>query len=215
MKNYLLTLLNQLVREDTRYSQKTEGNLKSCLTKTLKNLGFVISIVETDGRPNILADNQKDGKAILFYGHIDTVDVVPGWTRGPFELTIEGNKGYGLGAYDMKGGMVAFLTAVKGATRHIKIFLAIDEENISAGAWDVLKQRKDFFEDVELIISAEPNFGLGLNGITVGRTGRVIFTITSKGKPVHIAKFEEGINAIYPLASYLNFYKKANWEKIK
>lgn len=110
----------------------------------------------------------------------------------------------------IKGGMAAFLAAAQGANRHIKLFLAVDEENISSGAWDVLKKKKDFFDDVELIISAEPNFGLGLNGITIGRTGRVIFTVTSKGKPAHVAKYKEGVNAIYPLVEFISQLKAEN-----
>ncbi|MDH5533013.1 MAG: M20/M25/M40 family metallo-hydrolase [Candidatus Pacebacteria bacterium] len=211
----LNNLLSQLVSKDTRYAKKSEGNLEDLLTKTLNDLGFSTSIIKTDDRPNILADNGKEGKSILFYGHIDTVDVVPGWSREPFELTIEGNKAYGLGAYDMKGGIAAFLSAIGNSKKHIKVLLAVDEENISSGAWDVVKKKKEFFSDVELIISAEPNFGLGLNGITVGRTGRVLFTVGAQGKPVHIAKHETGINAIYPLTEFISKLKDSSISKDK
>jgi len=207
MKKKLLDVLNSLVSQDTRYVYKAEGNLLPFLTATLEELGFSISVITTDGRPNILAQNNKPGKAILFYGHIDTVDIASGWTRDPFKLTIEGNKAYGLGSYDMKGGIAAFLRVVDSTQRHIKIFLAIDEENISSGAWDVIGREKSFFDDIELIISAEPNFGHGLNGITVGRTGRAIFTVITKGKPVHLANYKEGVNAIYPSMQFINELK--------
>jgi acetylornithine deacetylase/succinyl-diaminopimelate desuccinylase-like protein len=207
----LTELLKSLVATDTRYSTKSEKNLASMLETLLKDANFSIERVATGGRFNILADNNKSGKAILFYGHIDTVDVASGWTRDPFALTVEGNKGFGLGAYDMKGGMAAFLTAIQDAPRHVKILLAVDEENISAGSWDVVQQKGNFFEDVELVISAEPNFGLGMHSITRGRTGRVIFTVVSKGKPSHIAKYTEGLNAIYPLVTFVSLIEKTDF----
>jgi len=113
----------------------------------------------TDGRPNILADNNKQGKSILCYGHTDTVGVVNGWSKKPFQLTIQGNRAFGLGAYDMKGGIAALLRALTNTHRHIKILFAVDEENISQGAWGVIEKRGKNFDDVELVLSAEPNFG--------------------------------------------------------
>jgi acetylornithine deacetylase/succinyl-diaminopimelate desuccinylase-like protein len=207
--------LQKLVSIDTRYSEKKEDGLQDFLIKELKQNGFSVDLVPTDGRNNIIADNKKSGKAILFYGHIDTVDVVPGWSTNPFLLTVKKDKAFGLGGYDMKGGMTAILNATKNSNRHIKILFAVDEENISEGSWNVVENKKDFFQDVELVISAEPNFGLGLNGITTGRTGRVIFNVTSQGKPVHIAKYDTGLNAIYPLTNFLNLLEKSNFPKDK
>lgn len=205
----IVQILDILVAQDTRSKYKRESNLRSQLTTILTESGFDTKVILTDSRPNILADNRKAGKAILFYGHIDTVDVVSGWTKDPFKLLVEGHKAYGLGAYDMKGGMAAFLTAIKNINKHVKVMLAVDEENISAGAWDIAEKQKSFFDDVEIAVSAEPNFGLGMHGITVGRTGRVIFNVVSVGKPVHIAKFRDGLNAIYPLADFIAKLKRS------
>jgi acetylornithine deacetylase/succinyl-diaminopimelate desuccinylase-like protein len=72
----------------------------------------------------------------------------------------------------------------------------VDEENISEGAWIAIKEKKDFFEDVDMVISAEPNFGKGLYSVTRGRTGRCIFQVNVNGKTAHIAEFQQGIDAI-------------------
>ena len=82
--------------------------------------------------------------------------------------------------------------------------MAVDEENISEGAWSAIKCNKKFFSDVELIISPEPNFGTGLNGITRGRTGRYIFTVTFEGIPAHVARYKEGIDAIEELGRFIS-----------
>ena len=48
-----------------------------------------------------------------FIGHSDTVDTTDGWLTNPFTLTQKDDLLYGLGACDMKGGIAAFLQALK------------------------------------------------------------------------------------------------------
>ncbi|MCQ6560668.1 M20 family metallopeptidase [Paenibacillus mendelii] len=53
------------------------------------------------------------GKSLLFSSHIDTAAAAPDWPADPFTPRIEGNKLYGLGSFDMKGGLVASMMAVR------------------------------------------------------------------------------------------------------
>jgi len=191
--------------------QLNEKKVGNVLAGKLKKIDFNVKSVEIEtGRLNIFAtkNKKKKGKAILFYGHLDTVAPVNDWDGDPFKPLIKGNRLQGLGAYDMKGGIVAFLEATrKISDRYIKIFLASDEERESFGAWHALENNKEFFADIDLIISAEPNFDNGINSITVGRTGRFLYRVTANGKAAHIAKKNEGIDAIELLSRYLtNFY---------
>ncbi|MCI0664134.1 MAG: M20/M25/M40 family metallo-hydrolase [Acidobacteria bacterium] len=68
------------------------------------------------GRPNVAAvwEGNRGGRSLLLSGHIDTVPrgSAP-WTRDPFGGAIEGNRLYGLGSNDMKGGVAAMLVAVE------------------------------------------------------------------------------------------------------
>jgi acetylornithine deacetylase len=56
-----------------------------------------------------------DGRSMILNGHYDVVS--PGelenWTHDPFKATVEGNKLYGRGACDMKGGIAAMILALK------------------------------------------------------------------------------------------------------
>jgi acetylornithine deacetylase/succinyl-diaminopimelate desuccinylase family protein len=54
------------------------------------------------------------GRSIILNGHIDVAEVREGenWTYGPFEPVVEGEKVYGRGAFDMKGGIAAMVMAV-------------------------------------------------------------------------------------------------------
>ncbi|MBO0798924.1 MAG: M20/M25/M40 family metallo-hydrolase, partial [Blastocatellia bacterium] len=67
-------------------------------------------------RPNVAAvwPGSGGGRSLLLSGHIDTVPRgSEPWTRDPFGAEIEGNRLYGLGSNDMKGGIAAMLVAVE------------------------------------------------------------------------------------------------------
>jgi acetylornithine deacetylase len=67
-------------------------------------------------RPNVAAvwPGAGGGKSLLLSGHIDTVPRGSAeWRYDPFGATIEGNRLYGLGSNDMKGGIAAMLLALE------------------------------------------------------------------------------------------------------
>lgn len=70
-------------------------------------------------RPNINVIKRGKGKggSLLFNGHVDVVEVpeeqVHRWTKEPWKGTIEGDRLYGRGSTDMKGGITSALWAIK------------------------------------------------------------------------------------------------------
>ena len=67
-------------------------------------------------RPNVAAiwPGAGGGRSLLLSGHMDTVPRGSAkWNYDPFGATIEGNRLYGLGSNDMKGGIAAMLVAVE------------------------------------------------------------------------------------------------------
>ena len=210
MQKQIIDLLSKLTEIPSVYPNEKEISL--FLQSELKIKGFkIIKQKVSDNRYNIFAEKGNGVKSILFYGHMDTVAVKnkAEWKTNPFKLTLKSDKAYGLGTSDMKGGISAFIEAASDSDAHVKIFLAIDEENISEGAWNAVQNNKEFFKDAGLIISAEPNFGLGLNGIATARTGRCIYQIKFIGKTKHIIKYKEAIDAIKKLCDFGNkLYKK-------
>jgi acetylornithine deacetylase len=57
------------------------------------------------------------GRSLLLNGHVDVVGAEPlgHWTRDPWAGAMEGDRLYGRGSGDMKGGVVAMLLAVEAA----------------------------------------------------------------------------------------------------
>ena len=206
----LTKILNDLVAVDSQYPR--EFLIYTYLENLLKENGFTVHKQKVDERRyNLFAKRGNADKFVCFYGHMDTVHIeeTSKWKTDPFSLTQKGNKLFGLGAYDMKGGISAFFSAALRTNSAIKMFFAVDEENISSGAWKAVNENKSFFSDVELIISAEPSFEYGVNSITTGRVGRCIYEGVVEGRAVHIADHRNGVDAIAKTAELVNkFYKK-------
>jgi len=128
-------LLSSLIRHDTvnRVVTGTEKECQQTLHAKLLELGLEAELYnpeEVQGfrehpayypgkdysdRPNVNAvwKGTGGGKSLLFSSHIDTAAVAPGWETDPFTPYIEENKLYGLGSYDMKGGLVASIMAAR------------------------------------------------------------------------------------------------------
>ncbi len=68
------------------------------------------------GRPNVVArrPGRGGGRSLVFSGHIDTVPLgTQRWQHDPFGAEIVDGRLYGLGAYDMKGGVAAILGVMR------------------------------------------------------------------------------------------------------
>jgi len=138
---------------------------------------------------------RNPGPSLLVGGHIDTVRPVCDWSRNPFVPTVEGNRLFGLGACDMKGGIAALLAALKalGEVDHSfcgEIIFAglVDEEALSKGAKTFILSPVH----ADMALLAEPHF----DEVIVGGPGKVLLEIRIEGKGAHASRPESGINAI-------------------
>jgi acetylornithine deacetylase len=116
------------------------------LANWLRDLGFAIDIQIVDGNPekaNLIAtlgtSTQGQG-GLVFAGHADTVPYDDKrWAHNPFELHIENDRAFGLGATDMKGFFPTVIAAIqpfldKPLTEPIIILATADEETSMSGA---------------------------------------------------------------------------------
>ncbi len=63
----------------------------------------------------------------LFNFHLDTVPTSTHWTKNPFELTVDADRAYGLGACDIKGALACMLSAAKTTKRDLGLLVTTDE----------------------------------------------------------------------------------------
>lgn len=152
-----------------------------------------------------IGENAKLG----FLGHTDTVEYIDGWNTNPFELTKKGNKLYGLGTADMKGGIAAMMDAVietdLSTLKHgIKLYFTYDEERNFGGIYDIVKTNEKF---PELMMFGEPTD----NEILIGSKGLLEIDISFNGVKAHSSNPEKGKSAnmnavkfIYELNEFYN-----------
>lgn len=88
-----------------------EAAVCECYETQLRDLGFDVDVREvTPGRNNLYAciRGEGDGPALMLNGHLDTIPIGSAWPARR-----EGDRIFGRGSTDMKGGMAAILGAAK------------------------------------------------------------------------------------------------------
>lgn len=147
-------------------------------------------------RENIVARLDIPGakRTLMLEAHQDTVPV-DGMIIDPFGAKIEGNKLYGRGACDIKGGMASMLGAFARLVRekpkgccNVIMACSVDEEATMLGVLELAKRTK-----ADFAIAAEPT---NLN-IVHAHKGVVRWVLTTSGRSCHSSAPEQGINAIY------------------
>lgn len=143
-----------------------------------------------------------------FLGHTDTVEYVTSWKTNPLELTRVGNKFYGLGSCDMKGGIAAILEAIAKTDWNkskygMKVYFSYDEEISFSGIKEIIKLDQEF--PGVLIIGEATD-----NELIVGSKGLLEYEIEFNGKEVHSSIPDKGIsanlNAVKFLSELQTFY---------
>ncbi len=154
---------------------------------------------ETPGRPSVLvrARGTGGGRTLLLCGHIDTVNV-EGMTD-PHTPRIEGERLYGRGAYDMKGGVAAALIAARDASRlglagDVVVAAVADEEHASLGVQEALRH-----VSADAAVVTEPTE----LELAVAHKGFVWSEIEVTGRSAHGSRPHLGIDAILKMGAVL------------
>lgn len=195
-----------------------EEELALFLESYLRNLGFIVQRQYVcEDRFNVLAEKGEGKKSLLFYGHLDTVPVYGDWKTDPFTLSEGGDILYGLGASDMKAGIVSILKAIENKTPKnfkLKVAFGVDEENISEGGHTLVNSEwcKDVVAAVIPETGTTTELSIGSQAIILGRRGRAVYSIKVPGFSVHGAG-SGGVNAIEEAAKIVMNVKRISLAK--
>ncbi len=170
----------------------------------LMDLGFSVEIIELPddylgryypyapvhrGYPRYIVLGRYGGGSpvIHFNGHYDVVPPGSGWSYEPFKVTVVGDRIYGRGTTDMKGGIASVVVAIESLLKEgfepggtIEVALVPDEEAGGVGSRflveEVLKVPPDY------VVIAEPTTS---TMVSVGHKGMVRGVVRVLGKQVH------------------------------
>jgi len=171
-----------------------EGDCARALASILDDWGFTVQLIDgAPGRPNVVARiGPADAPALMLNGHLDVVGV-EGMVHEPFAAEVRGNRIYGRGSADMKGGVAAMCAAAaKGASadsaRQILVTAVVDEEYESLGMRAMLAAGVD----ADAAIITEPT----RLAICPAHRGFVWIDVAFRGRAAHGSRYDLGVDAI-------------------
>ena len=180
---------------------RSEASAVAVVLEQAAEWGWDVLVEEVaPGRPNaiIRIDGGSPGKTLLFEGHTDVVTEgdPASWSVDPFGGDIIDGKLYGRGSADMKGGVGAFMFAVRALQLSgpfpgsIVLAILCDEEEMMIGVHHFIAQ--GHAEGVDAAIVCEPEGGEVCNT----QKGALRLKVDIAGVMAHGAMPHQGRNPI-------------------
>ena len=144
------------------------------------------------GRPNVVAEvGDGDGPTLVLCGHIDTVGT-SGMDIPPFEPRVDGDRLYGRGSHDMKGGVAAAMAVAASLARRtlggrLMLALVADEEYGSLGTSAFVARHQ-----ADGCIVTEPS----ALELVLAHKGFLWAEVTTRGRAAHGSRWDLGTSAI-------------------
>ncbi|WP_457743164.1 M20 family metallopeptidase [Thermococcus sp.] len=207
-----IELLKRLVSIESPFGREKE--ISRFIVSFLEEHGIKTETLPVEGfGDDVIAYLPGRKLTLVLNGHMDTVNLSPGWTRNP-KGELDGDRFYGLGSADMKAGLAVLLSLftemgeLPRRERPNLIFTAVsDEEGYSRGTWELIKSGK--LERADLVLVAEPTN----ERLMLGARGRFVVTVKAKGKKAHAARPYLGVNAIEELAKLIGSLERIRLRK--
>jgi succinyl-diaminopimelate desuccinylase len=174
------------------------GAVFDALDSALAEAGFTVERFVDGEAPdgpveNLLAIRTNGaGRHVAFAGHLDVVPPGADWGSDPFTPTLRGDLLYGRGAVDMKGGIAAFVAAVRAEADlpgTVSFLITGDEEGAATYGTPVLMEHMAARGVVpDLCLVGEPTSANRLGDVVkIGRRGSVNMWIVVDGVQGHVA----------------------------
>ena len=147
-------------------------------------------------------DGATPGPGILLLGHMDTVHQV-GTLAGPLSFRVEGDRAYGPGIYDMKGGNAIALAALEhlhalGRRPHLPVtVMMIPDEEAGSPTSRPAIEAEARRHGIALVVEPSGDGGR----LTVGRHGIARWHLRTIGRSAHAGAYHaKGRSAIREMA---------------
>lgn len=169
--------------------------------------GYQVDMQEVEpGRFQTIATlkGNGNGKSLMFNGHIDINSLTHGQKRDPWAPSVEGDRLYGHGIQNMKGGVAAMIGAAEairlsGTKLEGDLVIACVDGETQGGEGSYYLMQSGLRTDMAVV--AEP-FGIG--NVTTVHAGIVHMAIHTYGVTGHISGIENTVNAVHKMANVVN-----------
>lgn len=202
----VVALTRELMALDT--VDGSESAAQAVLAPLLEEAGFAVHSHEhAPGRATVVAEwraAERELPPLCLSGHVDTVPLgAAPWQHDPYAGELDGDRLYGRGSSDMKGGVAAIVlaaTAYARAAGHggragLRLVLTAAEETGAWGARHVAPYLSSAGRSGPLLI-AEPT----ANEVVHGHKGALWLQARTAGVTAHGSMPHLGENAVYKLA---------------
>ncbi len=188
-----------------------EGERAERIRREYEKLGF--DEVFFDRLGNVVARIGSGPFKILFDGHIDCVGVgdPDAWDFDPFIGKHEDGKIWGRGAVDELPSVACMAYGAKmlkerGFPEDVTLYLTASVMEEDCDGYCLLHLiEKEGIRPHAVLIGEPTNLG-----VYRGQRGRVEATITTRGKSVHAAQCDLGVNALYKMAPIITDVEELN-----
>jgi glutamate carboxypeptidase len=211
----LVHLLKQLVvLESPTQDKKAVDACAAFATRELKRVGCKITVhpqkevgdlVVAEFAPGRLKDADDE---ILVLTHVDTVWPVGKIVKMPFY--VQGNRIYGPGVLDMKGGLVMVLAAIRALQalnakpqKRITVLINSAEETGQGAAAETIRK---LARKASLVLCLEPALPGG--ALKLERKGRLVVRMDVHGRSAHGGTPEKGVSAVEELVAQIAKFKR-------
>jgi len=205
----VISLTKELLSFNTINPPGNESGIATMLGKLLADNGFKVSLPVYDkNRLHLVAEKGVSGSEapLVLSGHLDTVPLgEKAWTREPFSGETEGDRIYGRGSSDMKGGVAAMTVAAIDATSEfsplggIRLIFSAGEELGCQGVQQLVNTHRKLGK-ARAVIVGEPTANIP----ATGHKGALYLRLTTHGRTAHSSMPELGDNAIYKAAKCIS-----------
>lgn len=149
-KKLVYEILEGLIKIDTSNPPGNEKKAAEYLAELFRANHIQTEIQDLgNNRANVIASYGESEPELIFCGHLDVVPALEEWNYPPFALTRDGDKLYGRGTSDMKGGVAAMSAVMIDLARRkvnikgrLTLVFVADEEASNQGMHYFLREKR-------------------------------------------------------------------------
>ncbi len=193
----IVALASDLIRIPSFKTEETP--LARWLAAYFTDRGYAVELQEVEpGRLQVMArlKGAGGGKTMMFNGHLDIDPLALGWRHDPWEPAVEGDRLYGAGVMNMKGGDAAMISAAEairkaGVSLPGNILIALVVGELQGGIGTVHMLASGIGADAAIV--PEP---FGADAVVTTHAGVTEMAISTIGYSRHISDRTGAVDAI-------------------